>query len=732
MNIHKSVELHLWYIFLPLLVAANLAYFTHNFIGWVITLVVFITIPGYLLLQTLKPGKIARGESLSLSLGLSLAILLFGGLILNSLHAVGLHKPLTTVHIFAFFDTVSCLLLAGNYRQIVTFSVPHIKVSLEQGIVIAVCTLLPFITIGGANRLNNGASNVLILIVMALIAVIFISLPLRPNLKSIYPYAVFMIGMSILFCNSIRGLNITGHDIHHEFVVFQSTFNKDLWVQTGKHGDPYNACLSITILPTIFAKLTTIPSIFIYKTVFQILFASFLPALYYMFKRFASDRKAVLGVFVFMTFPTFTNDLPFLNRQEVAFIFIILLLFVNFMDMAYRAKIFLTFIFLFSIIMSHYSSSYVTLILLLISPIFYKAINYRLKNSGSIRFPLLNTRIILVALLLTFVWNSQITASTGNLRNTVVNTVINLVGPASKRQNFNYSLTQAPTSAKPIQIFTKYAANDPSTIHIIPKQELPVTKFGHAVAHITKFHKPETINVIFHAFLAKVLQLLVVVGTIVMFIRNRKRASSHERYLLALACASLFTLMLFTLLPQLAVDYDVTRLFQQSLMFLWLPSVLLAEQLFFFLGRHRLIGASALFAFLYLNLAGFIPELTGGFPPQLPLNNSGIYYNYFYTHSSDITGTHWLAAHHDKSQDIKFDSGAAIAIQPFKYGVGLVNTGNPGYLYLDYTDTTRDSFRTIIDGVFIEYSNPTVLIDRNKVYANNYAKIYFKHSTVSN
>ncbi len=142
--------------------------------------------------------------------------------------------------------------------------------------------------------------------------------------------------------------------------------------------------------------------------------------------------------------------------------------------------------------------------------------------------------------------------------------------------------------------------------------------------------------------------------------------------------------------------------------------------------KYSLIGAAGLFAFLYLNLAGFIPQITGGFPPQLPLNNSGIYYDFFYGHDSDIIGTNWLAANRDKKENIKFDTGAVLPTVPFKYGFGLVDDKNTGYLYRDYTDTTTDTFRIIIEGVFIQYRNPVITADRDKVYSNTYAQIYLK------
>jgi uncharacterized membrane protein len=714
-----SFRAKLWQISLPLLALANVAYFLQNILGGIVTLAIFLLLPGHLLLRRIKASPLTIGENLSLSLGLSLSILIIGGLILNSLHFLGLGKPLSTINIFIAFDLITIILLLSVRNTPFSIEIPQINPSLERRLVLIVCTFLPVLTFAGANRLNNGASNILILILMATVAVLFVVLVARPNLSPLYPYAIFTIGLSILFCNSLRGWTITGHDIHHEFSVFQATLQRGLWLKSNA-GDPYNACLSITILPTIVAKLTGIAGAYVYKAIFQILFAAFLPTLYYMFRRFASDQKAVLGVFVLMTFPTFTNDLPFLNRQEIAFIFIILLLFVNFLKIPYRPKLALTIIILTSIILSHYSSSYVTLILLLLSPIFYKIFSIRKTNKDSSQFPLLQFRIILVTLLLTFVWNAQITSSTRNLQNTIRDTIINLVGPASEKDQFSYSFFAPPISNEPKRVFQSYASQETGEVKIIQMPQLPITSLG----RLLHLDKALSVNFIFHAVLAKILQLLVIAGTILLFIRQRKQTTRSERYLLALSCSCLLALALFTILPQLAVDYDVTRLFQQSLMVLWLPSILFAEKLFFFMRRYALVGAAGLFAFLYLNLSGFIPQLTGGFPPQLPLNNSGVYYDFFYTHTSDINGTQWLAKNRDPKSDLKFDSSAALPLVPFKYGVGLVKSSNKGYLYVDHADTQRHTFRTIINGDFIEYTNASATKNKNLIYASQYAKIY--------
>ncbi|MDB5184232.1 MAG: rane protein-like [Candidatus Saccharibacteria bacterium] len=719
-------RLKLWHVVLPLLLLANLAYFVQNIFGWAVTLGFFLFVPGYLLLTSLGHSIHSKVEVFSLAAGLSLFLMLTGGLLLNSLHAFGLDRPLDTVPIFVLFDLITLILLAFCLRKTLHPKMPNLHFSKEELVAGLILTALPLLSIGGAIRLNNGASNILTMIMMALVAVMFVWLAGRLKLQRLYPYAIFMVAVAVLFGNSLRGWNITGHDIHHEFSVFQNAIAAGYWNKTTVSGDPYNACLSITILPTLIAKLTTIPDAYVFKVIFQVLFASFLPALFCIFRRFATKQVALIGVFAFMTFPTFTNDMPFLNRQEIAFIFFILMMMVNFMKIPHRLKTSLTVMFIISLILSHYSSSYVTFGVFLVAPIFYKFLSRHTSQKETLYTPLRSLPIIALALIGTFLWNVQITASTGNLNGTLKSTYTNLFGASKDKDKFSYSLFSPPTPQEPIVKFNNYKNSQDGAVKLVPAQQIPVTGLGSFIGKMVNVNV-HTVNVAYHAFLAKVLQLLVVAGTIVLVTVQRRRKPEYDTYLVSLICAFILFLALFTLLPQLSVDYDVTRLFQQSLIVLWLPSILISQRLFFFIKvKYRLYFAAAIYAILYLNLAGFVPQLTGGFPPQLPLNNSGIYYDYFYTQTSDIYGTKWLGQNKSGQRHVTFDTTSSSPKLSYPVGVGFVNYGQGGYLYLNYNNNARGLYRTIISGAFIEYTHTTATKDRNLIYSNGDSTIYFR------
>ena len=129
---------------------------------------------------------------------------------------------------------------------------------------------MPLLAIGGANTLNNGGSNWLALSVLGIIAGLFIAaVCLERRLGRHYGAIIFAIAVSLLLGTSMRGWGITGHDIMQEYQVFQLTASHAAW-HMQYYQDAYNACLSITILPTIISRLTGISDPYVYKFAFQL------------------------------------------------------------------------------------------------------------------------------------------------------------------------------------------------------------------------------------------------------------------------------------------------------------------------------------------------------------------------------------------------------------------------------------------------------------------------------
>ena len=131
---------------------------------------------------------------------------------------------------------------------------------------------------------------------------------------------LFLMSVALLFMTSLRGWYVTGHDIQTEYHVFRITEAYGRWSMSNFQ-DAYNACLSITILPTEIVHFTNVAGPYVYKVFFQIIFGLSPVIVYAISRRYWSRFISVLAALFFASFPSFINDMPFLNRQEVGMLF---------------------------------------------------------------------------------------------------------------------------------------------------------------------------------------------------------------------------------------------------------------------------------------------------------------------------------------------------------------------------------------------------------------------------
>ncbi len=728
-NVKSSIKL--WHIVSFLLILANVAYFLHNVVGWLITLSFFLFVPGYLILAQIQHTIRSRWEILSFSLGLSLLFLLIGGLGLNTLHYVGLERPLDTLPIFVSLDVLTIGLIYLNRHK--AFSIPHVYATIKSWHIVAALSMLilPLLAAAGALRLNNGASNVLTLILFATIAIMFLFFVWRKDLYYVYPYALVIFAFSVLLTVSLRGWEVTGHDIQREFQVFTMTFQKGFW-DIAAFRDPYNACLSITILPTLLAKITSISEPYIFKVVFQAIFAFCLVPIYFFLSKIVRPRIALMSAFLFIAFPTFLNDMAMLNRQEICFMFFSLVMLLIFTEMKQAHKKFLIIMLLVGTVLAHYSTSYVTigilfvawLLYLLLRKLFGRGMNETLPNS----FPTLNITIVLVALLSAFLWNSQITASTKGLGNTIVSTIEGLIEKSTTQSlDVAYSIFGGEKQ-DPQELLTNYAEKHDLgkdvKVTYVTEPELPVTPFGERINRIVDVGD---LNEIIRNLTAKFIQAMLLVGCVVLFFTYRKKTSEKNIYFLALVGTCVLFLILQTILPQLSVDYGILRLFQQELIILALPSVVGMLTLLKFAPRLQIPVASGIIAFLFLHLSGFIPQITGGYQPQLALNNAGFYYDAYYISDGEKRGASWLNNNRQLNVPVAMDAYAQTRFNVVdKQKMVILHLFTPtskAYIYNDRVNETTNKYIANVNSNLYYYTITRKGVHEHTLYSNNVTTI---------
>jgi hypothetical protein len=306
-------------------------------------------VPGFLVLRLLKLNNYDFWIKFALTIALSVFSLMLVGFLGNEILLLSkFEHPLSIKPIIIELLVLIFGLIYINQSKEVSLEVEINNYLSEYSTKDLFFVFSPFVfivmTIIGAVRLNNGGDGIVTLFMLIFMGIYIIFLTYNSSKlgKHVIETSIFLLSISLLLMTSLRGWYVTGHDIQREYRVFQIANINEVW-KISLFQDAYNACMSITILPTIFSKLLGIFDPYIYKIIFQFIFAT-VPVIVYKFaRRNVSILVSLLSAFYFMFFPTFFSDMPFLNRQEIAFLFLSLMYYILFdegMDIKKRRWIF--------------------------------------------------------------------------------------------------------------------------------------------------------------------------------------------------------------------------------------------------------------------------------------------------------------------------------------------------------------------------------------------------------
>lgn len=770
----KFKYLQLFYgfiLFFVLFNVVNVFNYSFLYIRSIISFIFLVTIPGTLILSILNIKKMPFWEYISHTVGLSLTVLMFSGLAINWLFPlVGIEKPLSLIPSLIGIDVVITTLLLFGYsrNRDNVIQLETKKISSLNYLFFILPLLFPILAIFGAINLNNNYSNILTMVLLGGISlyVFFLMIFKKRISNNIYPFSLFFISLSILFMTSLRGWNITGHDIMREYYVFQLTKANFYW-NINFFKDPYNACLSITILPVIFSVFTRISDIYIYKILFQVLFSICPITIYLLFTKFTQRYIAFLAVLYFTSFPTFINDMSMINRQEVGYLFFGLLLLILFnSSLKPFVKKILFLIFGFSMVVSHYSTTYTTIFLLVVAYLIGLILRFNgfkifkakilqikiLKNKNFILPEFHLTGLMLILLILfAFFWNVQLTNTSQGLQEILYNSIANLnttfkqdsksgdvlYSIASNSKLNNRQLLNEYISSNIIEFRQKKISNIyyPSSTfksyspQLVPPKDLPLTQVGKLLlqGHINVI----SLNYFMRQNSAKLLQIFIIIGILGLIYHIKDLKLIDVEYII-LCIAGLFFLLLLTVLPQLSIGYGLLRAFQQMLFLLALPAIIGCLVIFSFLkDKWSDLFVILITLFFFLLLSGFIPQFLGSYPPQLVLNNEGVYYDAYYIHSSEVKAANWLTTNRNKNYPIQADWFAGVKLFTLVH-LGSSNDILPqlirrdSYMFLDYSNDVNNKWMVFFKGNIFAYTFPISFLNQNKdlIYNNGTTEIF--------
>jgi uncharacterized membrane protein len=728
--------------------------------------------PVYLLYTTSIWPRSSAAERLGYSLATALILLLLGGLGINTfLPLVGVHRPLDIIPVLILADALNvALYILRRLYPAKLFWRSRLRALQREEIRFLIASVLCVAgAVLGANRLNNGAGEQVSVVTLGGITVTLLLLLLchRQMCDGLICATLYFLSLALLLMTSLRGWYVTGHDIQLEYRVFQLTAATGHWSMLSFR-NPFNACLSITILPTELARILDVANPYIYKVFFQIIFALCPVLVYTISRRYWSRTVSILAVVYFIGFPTFFTDMPFLNRQEIAFLFVSVgVLSIMNTNWSLRWRRLGLVVSSLGVELSHYSTMYLFLGTLVVAWVARQATIFVRpgwreragdavsgEKTWAVMARTLSSGSLIVIASIAFLWGGLATQTVNAAVPDAESAISALIGHSdgARGGGVSYSLVSGATASSQsiINAYRKEtlqsrSSSDPasyvsaSVVQRYPtpavnQPTLPLTRIGR---FLSKIGIPASgLNSLVRQAAAKGEQLFVAIGLVMFLIYGRRRRQiGHEFF--CLCVGSIVMVAIITVLPDLSVDYGLLRAFQEALILIAPILVIGSGALFRPLGSAwalRIVTAICLV--LFVSTTGLLPQLLGGYPAQLSLANSGQYYDVYYVHPQEEAAVGWLA---NKPGVIPYGVQASFSSNRFAFvspsdvlGTQVVSDIYPtmilrsSWVILGYS-TVRTGLATApYDGDLIPYVYPVAFLLNNKnlVYNNGGSEIF--------
>jgi uncharacterized membrane protein len=659
----------------------------------------FTIVPGILVIQIFRLNKLNFLKRSVLAVGTSVSLLIFIGLFLNCLYLI-LPEPLSLGPVLISLNFMVVILAFLSYyrnkEDFQNFKLFNLDIKIKDKLVSPFIfpVIFPFMAIFGTYLMNIANNNIILIAMLLLIPVyVVVLIYLKDKIDdSVYPFAIFMIGLSLLLMRGLTSNHITGRDVHIEFYVFQLALKNYYWNLLA-YNNPYNACLSITILPVIYKVLSNISSEYIFKLFFGLI-GSFIPlSLYIIFQKYLDNRYAFCAslLFVFQTYFILILDTV---RQEIAFLFFFLAVWAFFgSDFNKSIKKAFFILFIISAMVSHYTTAYIALVLIfpiLLLP-FLKSLFKVLKDGIKSKKDAANQRfvcfqnfdVIIIILILTAIWyifaaKVQFEAGSAVIGSTVSSLQLN-AGGSSIRNNAVLSI------------------------------------LGIGIQSLPNFISVIVNNLIF---------VMIGIG-LIFIIKNYSEFKKKfgNGYLLG-ALISVLLLVLFVILPYVSNAYGPQRLFLQLAVFL-APIFIMGCLKFAKLIKKPKYGIVIILVLLIslFTCGTYLQYHFYGIPYSPFYEHNGDLRDEYYVYDQEVAAASWLNQYRVTDLGIQADATGYMRLMLGFGGTPILNKKAGGYVYLNYVNVNKHI-------IYLSSTNPRNINDfaflagKSKIYDNGGAEIW--------
>jgi len=681
-------------------------------------------VPGILILRILKLHKLDNIETLLYTVGLSIATLMFTGLFMNTVYPIlGIPGLISTIPLIITISGVVLILCILSYVRDRDYSNPSF---IDVGEILSppalfLC-LIPFLAIFGTYLVNFHHNNILLMLLIIILALIAISIAFGKFIpKNLYPLAIFVIAISLLFHRSLISMYLWGWDIQHEFYLSNLVMANFQWDPTIPAAT--NAMLSIVMLAPIFSGICGMSLIWVFKIIYPLLFALVPLGLYRVFQKQTNDKIAFLACFFFVSLFTFYTEMLQLARQQIAELFLVLLILVMIdKNMDKMKRSFLLIVFGVSLAVSHYGTSYIYMFCLISAwlilvlgenPRIQKLVNNLSSkfgkkrgefatnpNSLSAKNRTVSSTFVLIFISFTLVWYMYVSSSSA------FDAIVH-IGDHIASSIFTEFLN--PEAAQGLALVTGETV---SPLH-------SVTKYLHLIS-----------------------QFFILVGAITLIL-NRKE-TKFEREYKAFSLVNLVICFSGITLPYFASALNTSRLYQITLIFLAPFCVIGGITVFRMLSRvakaswtddrrvKNSLKVLSMFLAVYLLFnSGWVYEVAKDNPP--PLLNNTIDYPRF--NHQEFSGAEWIT-NVKGSDPIYADGYRWLLLGGLECGQArnlpkdIRKVRDDSYLYLGSYNVANKSVlvwykeKALTKTKYISLSN--VIVKNSKIYDNGGAQVYHR------
>lgn len=685
------------------------------------------------------------------SVGLSLISLMFLGLLINYLFPfIGIIHPLAPASLLITFGlmilTLAYNLYKNNKKEFFHVSFVDINIHLFVPIVFLIISSI------GTSILNSTGDNRVILLLAPSVALYNIYLFLRSKnfSESVFISSIFFSAISVILTFTMRGPNIIGWDINEEFQVFSKTLENLRWSMDYYKGLDYNACISITILPTIFQVLTGISPHYIFKFFFQIFFALLPLSVYSISKEYLTSRLSFITSFLFISQTWFFEQMPALIRQEIAFYIYSLILITLFSrNLNKKISYFLVIFLSIGLVISHYTTSYIIIIVfggLFVISYLVSWINKERKDYSVLFLCILIGFLVMFwQVFVTNTGDAFIKLVTLNERKGVDykdvseefigNNITNSNKTSISIDDIKKKLEGQPEKLKEfyVDIVTQYIIEQDENYFDNKEASKFIPKVVDDVVYVKNVF-PNYINEVF-VVLNKILKglfyvLAPIFGLLYFSYLTYKNKRINDYTIAIITFIGLTLVIMMVAIPFLQIHYNLTRLFLQVYITLSVFTVLVVSMLFqkFKINEKWLVFLISIF---FLFQTGFIDQFTGGYK-RITLNSEPADHYLYLINTSETYSARWLKKVRKPDDLIQADNMANLRLQSFADS----NSNNTKIFPLSLK---KDTFVylikvNIVDNMaFLQYQNQTIkyeypidFINKNKnlIYSNQGSRVY--------